>query len=80
MNGELYEKPVVYEKETTEKPLKKPKVEVPEGFRLVKIPKDLNDITIGKLRTLNADIFGKEPKHDSAHGKQWIANKIKAIL
>jgi len=58
---------------------KKPKVEIPKGFRLIKIPKDLNDISIAKLRTLHADIFGKKPKHDSAHGKQWIANNGKIL-
>lgn len=80
MNGELYEKPVVYEKETTEKPLKKPKIKIPNGFRLFKIPENLDDIRIGKLRTIHADIFGKEPPHTSGYDKQWIANKIRAIL
>lgn len=60
------------------KPSKTPNI--PNGYILMKIPENLDDVKIGKLRTLHADIFGKEPPHDKAHGKAWIANKIKAIL
>ena len=59
---------------------KKNSVKIPNGYFLMKIPENLDDLTIGKLRTLHADIFGKEPRHNSAHNKIWIANKIKGIL
>ena len=56
------------------------KSEIPEGYRLIKIPDNIKDLTIAKLRTLHADMFGKEPTHDSAHNKIWIANKIIAVM
>lgn len=56
------------------------KKSIPKGYMLIKIPENLNDLRIGKLRSLHADIFGKEPPHDSAHNKEWIASKIKKIL
>ena len=58
----------------------KPDIAIPKGYFLTKVPENLDDLTIGKLRTLHADIFGKEPPHDSAHNKVWIANKINIVL
>lgn len=58
----------------------KPDIVIPQGYLLMKIPENLDDLTMGKLRTLHADIFGKEPPHDSAHNKVWIANKINMVL
>jgi len=60
------------------KPSEKPKT--PAQFITIKIPMNLDDIRIAKLRTLYADIFGKEPPHDREHGKEWIANKINNVL
>ena len=75
---EIEKIPEVQKKSTLTK--KQISTKIPNGYFLMKIPEKLDDLTIGKLRTLHADIFGKEPRHNSAHNKIWIANKIKGIL
>ena len=53
---------------------------IPDGYILVKIPESLEDISMAKLRSMYTDIFGREPPHDSTHGKVWIRNKIIKLL
>ena len=52
----------------------------PKGYVTIKIPENIDDLKIAKLRSIYSDLFGKEPKHDALHDKEWIAYQIKKIL
>ena len=52
----------------------------PKGYITIKIPENIDDLKIAKLRSIYSDLFGKEPKHDALHDKEWIAYQIKKIL
>ena len=62
---------------TSEKKTIKPQhSSVSSQYINIKIPENIDNIGIAKLRTLYSDIFGKEPPHDKTHGKEWVTNKI----